>query len=290
MGFFDGLGQAIGTSLGASAGPVGAWAGGAIGGWLDDKVTDLTVGPMQGPSRPGQTQSSGSFWDGAGEAVASQFAFNRASDADDQAAAQRQRELMMSDPAYIRERAQASGFNPLMFAGSAFQGLNYAPSFGQRTADVSAMLANEGHQQKQLEIQKSQLELENRRLDELVKSQTINAKVPGIYGEASADDGPPEMEKVNRYVLAWDPDKGRYVKLPNPDLHDMGAAEIATGTALIEAADLAAQTVEKLTDDRDETIRERRRGSSINRGLGPVFQTPILTSPLTNGSSSRRQR
>lgn len=95
---------------------------------------------------------------------------------------QRNEELAMQDPAYIRDRAEASGFNPLLFTQNAFQGLGYAPSFGSSIADAGAILANANHQEKQLELQKSELELENRRLDELVKANTLRARVPGIYG------------------------------------------------------------------------------------------------------------
>lgn len=103
---------------------------------------------------------------------------------------QRNKELRQQDPEYIRQRAENAGFNPLLFTNAAFRGVGYSPVFGQSIASAASILGSgisEAHQrEQQLALQRSELELENRRLDEIVRRSTLSPTVPGIYGGSGA--------------------------------------------------------------------------------------------------------
>ena len=100
---------------------------------------------------------------------------------------QRNKELGQQQPDYIRKAFEDAGFNPLLGIGNALQGLNYAPQMGQSIANAGALYAEGMNKEKQLELQRSQLDIDNRRLTAQIKNMTLNRKVGGIYsGKGSA--------------------------------------------------------------------------------------------------------
>lgn len=97
---------------------------------------------------------------------------------------QREKELAMQDPAYIRERFEAAGFNPLLGVGQALRGLNYAPTFGQQVANAASVFVDGLTTERQLQMQAAELQMENRRLNHLIKQTTLKPQRPGIYSPA----------------------------------------------------------------------------------------------------------
>lgn len=79
---------------------------------------------------------------------------------------QRNKELAMQDPSHIRASAEAAGFNPLLFTNQAFQGLSYAPRFGDSIASAGELLARGLDDSAQQRAQISQLEQQNAKLAE----------------------------------------------------------------------------------------------------------------------------
>lgn len=100
----------------------------------------------------------------------------------DQAAARADANYRNS-PEGIRANAEAAGFNPLVFAGPGTgTGAQYAPVFGNEYAQAGALISDAFAQEEALKIQRSELELQNKRLEEIVKQTTLTPDVPGIYG------------------------------------------------------------------------------------------------------------
>lgn len=90
---------------------------------------------------------------------------------------QRNKELSMSDPAYIRKRAEAAGFNPLLFTNQAFQNSSNVPTFGSALADAGhflgeGMLRNQEMKGEQA-LRITELQQQNERLTELMRRTTM---------------------------------------------------------------------------------------------------------------------
>ncbi len=168
-----------------------------------------------------------------------------------------------NSPQGIRDRAEAAGFNPLVFAGPGTgTGAQYAPTMGSSLATTLSLAAESYTDAQRLELQKSELELEKQRLEKLVKATTLTPKVPGVYGNGVADRKggvdpvrnsdsdksafpsvsasltPPPRDKYNLYVDVFDPETGRWISIPNPDLIDIGPTEATYSLAALGAADV----------------------------------------------------
>lgn len=94
-------------------------------------------------------------------------------------------------PTQVRQRAEEAGFNPLAFIGPGVgqqTGTSYAPIMGQSIADAGAAYADGKQAEKQLEMQRAELEMENERLDALVKATKLTENVGGIYGPHRAQE------------------------------------------------------------------------------------------------------
>lgn len=107
-------------------------------------------------------------------------------------AAARKRDEYNNSPAGIRARAEAAGFNPLLFVGPGTgTGAGYAPRMGANFANSIALAADQMGNQRQLEMQKAQLEMQNARLNERVRKATLTPKVRGQYqnGRSATDRG-----------------------------------------------------------------------------------------------------
>ncbi len=90
-------------------------------------------------------------------------------------------------PQGIRANAEAAGFNPLVFAGPGTgTGAGYTPQLSNPLAALGEGLDAHFAEREALKIQRAELDLENRRLEELVKRTTLTPPVPGIYGGANA--------------------------------------------------------------------------------------------------------
>ncbi len=88
-----------------------------------------------------------------------------------------------NSPQGIRDRAEAAGFNPLVFAGPGTgTGAQYAPTMGGSLATSLSLAAESFTDARRLELQKTELELEKQRLEKLVKDTTLTPRVPGVYG------------------------------------------------------------------------------------------------------------
>lgn len=99
---------------------------------------------------------------------------------------QRNKELRMSDPAYIRQRAEAAGFNPLLFTNQAFQNSSNVPTFGSALADAGhflgeGLLRNQEMKSEQA-LRITELQQQNERLTELMRRTTLNPQSRSIYG------------------------------------------------------------------------------------------------------------
>ena len=91
-----------------------------------------------------------------------------------------------NDPATIRAKFEAAGFNPrLGIQGWSPSQSTYAPRFGDSVASAAAIYDEDKRVEEQLKIQKSQLEQENQRLEMLAERTKLRPSVPGIYGRTA---------------------------------------------------------------------------------------------------------
>lgn len=90
-----------------------------------------------------------------------------------------------NDPAQIRARAEAAGFNPLLWAGQGnIQGQPRASGFmGNAIANAGLAVAEGMTEQKRLDLEKTKLKMDRERLDKLIETQTIRPKVGGVYAQ-----------------------------------------------------------------------------------------------------------
>lgn len=98
---------------------------------------------------------------------------------------QRNKEIGMSDPAYIRQRAEAAGFNPLLFTNQAFQNSSNVPTFGSALADAGhflgeGLLRNQEMKGEQA-LRITELQQQNERLTELMRRTTLNPRSRSVY-------------------------------------------------------------------------------------------------------------
>ena len=96
--------------------------------------------------------------------------------------AQRNKELSMQDPTYIRKRAEAAGFNPRAYVGRGLEGLNYAPTFGASIADASDTIVDGTYKREMLDIERSRLEMQADRLQEAQRRITFGVPPASPYG------------------------------------------------------------------------------------------------------------
>lgn len=86
-------------------------------------------------------------------------------------------------PEGIRANAEAAGFNPLVFAGPGVgNGAGYQPTMGHELSTAGQVITDASLALENQKIRRSELELENKRLEELVKANTLRPTVPGVYG------------------------------------------------------------------------------------------------------------
>lgn len=105
----------------------------------------------------------------------------------------RSEDIARQTPEAIRASMESAGFNPLMgvdkanagvgsYGTAARSGVGYGPTFGSSVANAMS-IGLDGFQKEQvLEIQRTQLDLENKRLNETIRMNRLNPKVGGIYG------------------------------------------------------------------------------------------------------------
>lgn len=86
----------------------------------------------------------------------------------------------------IRANAEAAGFNPAAVvgvgSGTGAGGSSSGAAFSSNTTGVGSIVASAFQQDAQVKIQKAQLELENRRLNEIVEDSILRPQIAGIYG------------------------------------------------------------------------------------------------------------
>lgn len=97
----------------------------------------------------------------------------------------------MSDPAFIRKRAERAGFNPLLFVGPSAGLTTPAPGDAGGGALVAGMQgASEVVSAAQaLALQKAELEMRNAELERINAQQQFGAAVPGVYGTTRGAPG-----------------------------------------------------------------------------------------------------
>lgn len=131
----------------------------------------------------------------AGAAIGSQLggAVGGAVDADrERSAANKQIGAMnkYNSPAEIRKRAEAAGFNPLLFVGpgvgqqTALAGTSY---FGAENADQQNIWLDMQMADREVIKKNQTLEEQNQKLKETLRDTLLRPKVPGIYGDTPAN-------------------------------------------------------------------------------------------------------
>jgi hypothetical protein len=93
-----------------------------------------------------------------------------------------------NDPAQIRARAEAAGFNPLLFIGPGVGNQTAAASgsyMGAALADAGMQIADQMSKNREL-ARLEKLTAENKKLAEKVQNLTIRPKVGGVYAQRQA--------------------------------------------------------------------------------------------------------
>jgi hypothetical protein len=169
----------------------------------------------------------------------------------------------MNSPQGIRENFEAANLNPLL----AFQapgvgtGAGAPVGLGDGLAQSFAAAGSlVDSRQAALEMEKARLETENQRLEKIANDHILTPDTPGIYGAGNGKSDsrdfrsggsgpsafplesdaltPPVRDVYNLYADVFDPQTGRYVSIPNPDLMDAGPVESAYALSQIGSADL----------------------------------------------------
>lgn len=95
----------------------------------------------------------------------------------------RERDAYRNSPQGIRASAEAAGFNPLTVLSSGRNfGSGYTPRMGATIANGIAAGADNWTREKALAMEKTQLEVENQRLQKQANNAILNPNVTGIYG------------------------------------------------------------------------------------------------------------
>lgn len=153
----------------------------------------------------------------------------------------------LNSPTGIRAEAEKAGFNPLVFAGPGTgTGAGYAPQFGNNLAGTAAIMGDAFIANEQNKIAQSQLELENQRLEELVKATTLTPTVGGVYSKTGGSPSSPELAIP---AQAGQPEPGRQTSTDvrnsdstyylNPRVTDAEAAEARYGDVAQEGFGIA---------------------------------------------------
>jgi len=116
-----------------------------------------------------------------------------------------------NDPSAIRARAEAAGFNPLLFVGPGV-GLQTAleqPVMGQAIANAGMALASGITDAAEQSAYQSALEEQNAELRKAVERQTLRPEVAGVYGRAQPMSVPvapvlPGVDGAERYPTEVD--------------------------------------------------------------------------------------
>lgn len=193
------------------------------------------TGNLRPVARPKPQSQFGAFASQAGQGVLSYYKDKKANSAVDSAANavlrggqldrdQRNLELSMQDPSYIRQQFEAAGFNPLLGIGNALKGLSYGPSMGQNMANYASIKADGFHKSQLLDIQRTELDMENRRLNAQIKNMTLNPKVGGVYsrnrstlGGSNADKTPPPFTDIQVLDAVTTPKPVNDFTVPAPE-------------------------------------------------------------------------
>lgn len=190
-------------------------------------------------------------------------------------------------PQQQRDRAEAAGFNPLFTMSNGASGnqmqSGYSPIMGNSIAQAGAAYADGKQAEEQLKIQRAELEMENERLDALVKATKLKENVGGIYsrrpqlmGESSdnsssdpSDDFVDDKENITR---VWDTDRAVYTDVPvGPDIDEIITGTVIAGSNAIKA-EMAVPFAER-------QARARERGFQDDLAIGPSGWRPRLKEP-----------
>jgi hypothetical protein len=120
---------------------------------------------------------------------------------DDSKSAKKQRAATdaHNDPAAIRARYEAAGFNPLLGIANANPNrgaVNYQPQMGSLLSDAISLIQSNNIDQQAIDIDRTRLELDQKRTKAYIEKQTIRPKEGGIYAKAA--DGAPNPEEIQR--------------------------------------------------------------------------------------------
>lgn len=137
-----------------------------------------------------------------------------------------QRTMDWERPRWIRQGAEAAGFNPLLFAGPIGMAPGLSPGgggnpMGDAVARAGAAIADGFGQAADLDMQKAELELERQRVEALAENLKLRPKVPGVYGtggDTATDEPEPLLDPAKITVTnASHLDAGAYVDPRSPD-------------------------------------------------------------------------
>ncbi|MBU3036597.1 hypothetical protein [Tritonibacter mobilis] len=109
-------------------------------------------------------------------------------------------------PEGIRANAEAAGFNPLVFAGPGVgNGAGYQPTMGHELSTAGQVVTDASLALENQKIRRAELELENKRLEELVKRNTLRPSTPGVYGDRNVATRQNTGDPVQRRNGVGDP-------------------------------------------------------------------------------------
>lgn len=138
-----------------------------------------------------------------------------------------QHQLDAGRPSWIRQGAEAGGFNPLLFAGpSGVAGNLSSPAItsnpmGDAIARAGAVVADGFGKAADLDMQRAELDLERQRVEALAENLKLRPKVPGVYGtggDKPVGEPQPLIDNGRATVTnASHLDAGAYIDPRSPD-------------------------------------------------------------------------
>jgi hypothetical protein len=201
-----------------------------------------------------------------------------------------------NDPAQIRARAEAAGFNPLLFLGPGVGNQNAAASgayMGAAVADAGMQIADQMSKNREL-ARLEKLSAENKKLAEKVQSMTIRPKVGGVYAQREETPliGPQQPIRVRHAITGkWynlDPGVAKRLKLEAGDTLMVEDFEAIGGEIYGEIAGTTAMADSTFgTGDRafppDQLITRPNPKPTQNRAAAPYVPRWNNSRPMFGG-------
>lgn len=227
-----------------------------------------------------------------------------------QARADRAADAAANSPSAIRKSFEEAGFNPLLgispnanstagYAPTMGGGFTTAPDFmGSAMANAGSAIAEGFYQNSQQQIAKTQLEMENRRLEHLIEQTTLRPTVAGIYGDRNGTTGKsvrPVSNLPDKTGRSTSPFDGS--RLPS-DVADLASKPNSDGNSpsdfneniVPRASFFGVNWVGSGNFSSGQTVEDAIGEGPLQWAVSPLIALDMVSNTLGNGARSGMRR